>query len=73
MQKWEYLSMYVYGDQVVAINLEETTRKDARGRSYRPGYLTVLNELGEQGWELATLHPSPRSDSFTAIFKRPKP
>lgn len=32
----------------------------------------VMNELGEEGWELVTLIRDPEDDLLNAYFKRPK-
>lgn len=75
MQKWEYLEMLVQSMYWI----------DSMGRSgrstsqFHPEYLqcqlcvpsSLINELGEQGWELTGVASGTMSD--TLFFKRPRP
>jgi hypothetical protein len=63
MQKWEYLQVYDVmlspsGKRMISLN---------GNREEHPGVLTVVCDLGAQGWELVTV------DSGCFYFKRPKP
>lgn len=69
MQKWEYAALSVFASG--------TPRwSDSRGKGgERDTLLPRLNELGEEGWELAGVVPgSPADNALHALlFKRPKP
>ena len=76
MQKWEYLEVRVFGPEW----------GDSRGnwgrleaQELKRGYAahwhwsaTLLNELGEEGWELTGIADDESPNAYTAFFKRPK-
>jgi len=63
---WEY--------KIVYFCLEPLTDEPGYETSLHSG-LRVLNELGEQGWELVQFLPHPMSETawkHHAVFKRPR-
>src|SRR5215210_6762420 len=68
MKKWEYL-LVSGNDNYLIVNGEKRARPQPPGHEE---FLALLNDLGEQGWELTTqqLHREP-SEAVLA-FKRPK-
>ena len=65
MQKWEYLYVVAYEDNVQRINDE----KPVRDTSKLPNF---LQEVGQDGWELVGLTPySDGASRCRLIFKRP--
>jgi hypothetical protein len=72
MQKWEYMLIRTIWDGsncqlVIRINDEDIGKKEGPLSSKKyPRFLDVLNEYGEEGWELVL----DAGGSYT--FKRPK-
>lgn len=76
MQKWEYLSLRI--DQASSPLSSWLAARAINGRelgNWRSTPLEViLNQLGEDGWEMPGSVGFPAGNSFTQlIFKRPKP
>ncbi|MCB9442870.1 MAG: hypothetical protein H6669_01430 [Ardenticatenaceae bacterium] len=68
MQKWEYLSM-VHVDKLVIngdIVAEAPPKGLFGGGKKLPSVISVLNDLGDQGWELVA------TNGGYFYFKRPK-
>ena len=68
MQQWEYLE--------ATVDLEKKTWKDSAGRERRirkRSTVDVLNELGEEGWELAGVSPLSGDTVSRLYFKRRRP
>jgi len=76
MQKWEYMFIGTGGTgeapHVYSINFERVEQSGSflRGFKALPSLTQVLADLGEQGWELVTIHYFENSAQYT--FKRPK-
>lgn len=68
MQRWEYLVLVrTYSSRWKKFEWGDKSYKDKNGPE-------LLNELGSQGWELATTHvfrESVDEENFHYIFKRP--
>ena len=72
MQKWEYLEIRVSGpewadSQGRVGRLEEVKLRSTKWRSIAP----FMNELGEEGWELAGIGDDESLNSYVMYFKRP--
>lgn len=62
--RWEYLHLEVDGsDKPKSLNGQGVTKKHIS---------VVINELGDQGWELVTVYPKANAVNVM-LFKRPKP
>lgn len=67
MQKWEYLTRFVWANEtnwkaresIEFYNQEHgASRSDFKPRKYSPQYMiSILNNMGEQGWELLHMEP----------------
>lgn len=69
MQKWEYLRVtarYEHGGWSVYININNDRPAGERTNDFTG----VLNDFGEQGWEVVTAALS--ENGVTLFFKRPK-
>lgn len=65
MATWEYLTVFISGNRVNAVNDREIKPLNV---SLAVDY---FNQLGIEGWELVAA-PSSNVAQYTAIFKRPK-
>ena len=68
--KWEYQVVYV--DPRGRISREGVEFVRQRGENRTTFVKRYLDTLGEEGWELAGLHPLVRTESSYIIFKRQK-
>ena len=73
MAGWEYLEVFVGGGRWADRTgrggaVEEIDVRGGRARSLGP----LLDELGEQGWELVAVASIGGPDRHTLFFKRPK-
>ena len=73
MQQWEYLDLWIWGDKW-ADSRGGSGQFDSQehirwGKWYPPTSRT--NELGAEGWELASVAPSEQG-SYIVMFKRAK-
>ena len=68
--KWEYQVVYV--DPRGRISREGVEFVRQRGENRTTFVKRYLDTLGEEGWELASLHPLVRTESSYIIFKRQK-
>ncbi len=74
MQKWEYLEVRISGPEWADSRgnygrLEDVKLRSTRWHSIAP----FMNELGEEGWELAGTADDENLNSYVMYFKRPKP
>ena len=70
MAKWEYRVVYVDPRGRISAEGVEFVRQSGENRTaFMKRY---LDTLGEEGWELAGLHPLVRTESSYVILKRPK-
>jgi hypothetical protein len=78
--EWEYASIEISGSTVVGVNYDAQTAENMRGETLedlssqlansQPDLLSILNTLGEEGWELAEkLDRSP--GVVLLLLKRP--
>jgi hypothetical protein len=65
MQKWEYMIFAQSRDNQTKMTYWDDDKTDQRGAKDR------LNDLGDEGWELAAVYPLTPTD-FVYILKRPK-
>ena len=68
MQKWEYLWIYIAADpedKTKIFYMANGKRLDA------PSHGAVLNEVGEDGWELVTVALTPPAAFPQFYLKRP--
>lgn len=67
MQKWEY--------QEIRVSYNHWSINDVRQDGTAPSHLSILNWLGQQGWELAAAERFPRLHfwNYWMIVKRPLP
>lgn len=75
-QKWEYIELRVFGPdwadsrgnagRLVSLPIKQGGAAQWRWTS------PVLNELGEEGWELVGMADDASPNAYTAFFKRPK-
>ena len=65
MQKWEHMTIGQAWDKKTEKFYWDDNREDQRIAIDR------LNELGDEGWELAAIH-SPVSRQVSYILKRPR-
>jgi hypothetical protein len=70
MDKWEYRVVYVDPRGRISSEGVEFVRQSAENRS--AFVRRYLDTMGEDGWDLAGIHPLVRSESSYMIFKRPK-
>jgi hypothetical protein len=68
--KWEYRVVYVDPRGRISSEGVEFVRQSAENRS--AFVRRYLDTMGEDGWDLAGIHPLVRSESSYMIFKRPK-
>jgi hypothetical protein len=68
--KWEYRVVYVDPRGRISSEGVEFVRQSAENRS--AFVRRYLDTMGEDGWDLAGVHPLVRSESSYMIFKRPK-
>jgi hypothetical protein len=69
-EKWEYRVVYVDPRGRISSEGVEFVRQSAENRS--AFVRRYMDTLGDEGWELAGLHPLVRTESSYMIFKRPK-
>ncbi len=68
--KWEYRVVYVDPRGRISSEGVEFVRQSGENRTaFMKRY---LDTLGDEGWELAGLHPLVRTESSYVILKRPK-
>ena len=76
MQKWEYLELRVFGpewaDSASRCGKLETVPTRSGTGPQRRWAATLMNGLGEEGWELAGFADDGSPNAYTAFFKRPK-
>jgi pimeloyl-ACP methyl ester carboxylesterase len=69
-EKWEYRVVYVDPRGRISSEGVEFVRQSGENRTaFMKRY---LDTLGDEGWELAGLHPLVRTESSYVILKRPK-
>jgi hypothetical protein len=78
--EWEYASIELSGSTVTGVNYDSQTAEGMRGEileelssqlaNSQPDLLTILNTLGEEGWELAEKLDRP-SGGILLLLKRP--
>jgi hypothetical protein len=69
-QRWEYRVVYVDPRGRISAEGVEFVRQSGENRtSFLKRYLDVQ---GEEGWEIAGIHPLVRSESSYVMLKRPK-
>jgi hypothetical protein len=78
--EWEYASIEIAGSTVVGVTYDSQTAEGMRGETLeelsghlansQPDLLSILNTLGEEGWELAEKLERP-SDVTLLLLKRP--
>jgi hypothetical protein len=68
--KWEYQVVYVDPRGRISREGVEFVRQSGENRT--TFVKRYLDTLGEEGWELAGLHPLVRTESSYIIFKRQK-
>ena len=69
-EKWEYRVVYVDPRGRISHEGIEFVRQSGENRT---AFMTrYLDSQGEEGWELAGVHPLIRSESSYTILKRPK-
>lgn len=65
-QKWEYTT-------VIANTRLISVQTPSRSFNEEPGRMgSVLNKLGDEGWELCTTSTSSGDDEFMLLLKRPR-
>jgi hypothetical protein len=70
MDKWEYRVVYVDPRGRISAEGVEFVRQSGENRTaFMKRY---LDTLGDEGWEIAGLHPLVRTESSYVILKRPK-
>lgn len=68
--KWEYRVVYVDPRGRISSEGVEFVRQSGENRT---AFMTrYLDTLGDEGWELAGLHPLVRTESSYVILKRSK-
>jgi hypothetical protein len=80
VQQWEYLSVDLSGHNGFLYSTRNMVVSTSDGRfsnEVMPNDITgFFNKIGEDGWELVACGsgtvPSSRTNSYTAMFKRPK-
>jgi hypothetical protein len=69
-EKWEYRVVYVDPRGRISAEGVEFVRQSGENRTaFMKRY---LDTLGDEGWEIAGLHPLIRTESSYVILKRPK-
>jgi hypothetical protein len=72
MQKWEYMYIGANGDEVISLNGQKIQKRE------KASLPRILNDLGDQGWELVNSFLGETSTGFdlayywTFVFKRSK-
>ena len=72
MQKWEYMTIYRAGGyigKVSYINEQVAGKNTFFGGWKGDDFYTLLNKLGQQGWEVTGL--SGHEGGFYVVLKRP--
>ena len=74
MQKWEYLEVCVApGGWVDSMGRSGELAWQASQHASFASAAALLNELGQQGWEVAGVAANAPQGYFTLLFKRPVP
>lgn len=68
--KWEYRVVYVDPRGRISSEGVEFVRQSAENRT--AFVARYLNTLGNEGWDIAALHPLIRTEASYVILKRPK-
>jgi hypothetical protein len=69
-EKWEYRVVYVDPRGRISCDGVEFVRQSGENRS---AFVTrYLDTLGDEGWDMAGIHPLIRTESSYIIMKRPK-
>ena len=73
MQKWEYLEVSVaYRHWVDSMGRSGELSQQAHSHAGFYSAASLLNELGQQGWEVTGV-AAGNSSTFTLLLKRPMP
>ena len=70
MDKWEYKVVRTYGGVVMLTNGQEVG-KIVNNQPVGQMLYEYLNELGEEGWEVVSLHQPHSSNKVWVTIKRP--
>jgi hypothetical protein len=70
MEKWQYRVVYVDPRGRISAEGVEFVRQSGENRT--AFVKRYLDALGEEGWDLAGIHPLVRTEASYMVLKRPK-
>ena len=73
MQRWEYLTIKLGQSGLWSDSLGRSGRLPDTDRMLSGDPTGLMNNLGEQGWELSGVSPRDGNYGWLLFFKRPRP